>query len=437
MTSRFTAFFLPATLFFGALSAQAASPRELVLYNGKALPGVQVAALGFNQPKQVLSGDAATVQGPADTPDGMVAVRVSGKSGERDALTLQWNKAWYGSLHLDADTPLDLRPYTAGGTLEFDIKVNDLAKGGIYLSMRCGAECNRKVPYTMPARALEGKGWQRLAFSMACFVRKGDDFSKVSLPFALDGTMAGEVAVANVKLVKHGKPNARCPDYRSESVTPSPLNHPWALDWWMPRHEAKLKEVAELKAAGKQPQVVFIGDSITEGWEKSGKPVWKQYYEKYNDVALGFGGDHTENVLWRLQHGEVDGLAPKVAVLMIGTNNTGDREEDPATTAAGIKRLIAELRQRLPNAKILLLAVFPRDEQPTSFQRRINERVNELIAHYADEHHVFFLNINAGMLHPDGTLRTDLLPDRLHPNEQGYEIWAKSMEPTLQKLLAE
>jgi lysophospholipase L1-like esterase len=243
--------------------------------------------------------------------------------------------------------------------------------------------------------------------------------------------------VANIRLVRHGKPNASCPDYRTAAVTPETPVHSWSFDWWMPRHEKKLEEIRKLKEAGKNPQVIFIGDSITEGWEKAGLPVWKRYYEKYDALDLGFGGDHTENVLWRLQHGEIDGIAPKVAVLMIGTNNTGDRQDDPKTTAAGVKRIIEELRQRLPHTKILLLAIFPRDEKPTNFQRRLNERVNGLISDFADGRSVVFLNINATLTNPDGTLSKDVMPDLLHPNEKGYEIWARSMEPVLQKLLSE
>jgi beta-glucosidase len=145
-------------------------------------------------------------------------------------------------------------------------------------------------------------------------------------------------------------------------------------------------------------------------------------------VALGFGGDHTENVLWRLQHGEVDGLAPKVAVLMIGTNNTGDRNDEPEVTAAGIKAIIDDLRKRLPESKILLLAVFPREEQPAAFLRRLNDKVNTRIAGFADGRHVFFADLNASFLNPDGTLSREVMPDLLHPEEKGYEIWARSMK---------
>jgi hypothetical protein len=140
-------------------------------------------------------------------------------------------------------------------------------------------------------------------------------------------------------------------------------------------------------------------------------------------------------VLWRLQHGEVDGLAPKVAVLMFGTNNTGHRQEDPKTTAAGIKRNIEELQKRLPDTKILLLAIFPRGEKPDDKLRQINEKINAIIAGFADNQKVFFANLNQAFLQPDGTLSRDIMPDLLHPNEKGYEIWAKAMAPELAKLL--
>ena len=120
---------------------------------------------------------------------------------------------------------------------------------------------------------------------------------------------------------------------------------------------------------------------------------------------------------------------------MFGTNNTGHRQEDPKTTAAGIKRNIDELQQRLPNTKILLLAIFPRDEKPDGQLRQINENINSIISTFADNKNVFFLDINKSFLDANGILSKNIMPDLLHPNEQGYEIWAKAMQPTLTKLL--
>jgi lysophospholipase L1-like esterase len=404
----------------GASAAHAAGTDEIALYAGRPMPSWSVSIGGLEAPQS-----------------GMADIRIDEVAGRHSALALQWKDAWSTSLRFDGGTPLDLRPYTASGTLEFDINVQELGKGGIYIVMRCGQECYRKVPFVLPGQALEGKGWQHLSFALSCFARRDDDFGKVNAPFALEANGSGQVALADIKFVRDGKPNQACTDDRAQAVTPEPLSHAWALSSWLPRHEKKLEEVRKLKAAGKSPNVVFIGDSITEGWENSGKAVWQRYYAKYDAVALGFGGDHTENVLWRLRHGEVDGIAPKLAVLMIGTNNTGDRNDAPAATAAGVKAIIDELHGRLPKTKILLLAVFPREEQPSALLRRLNEGVNAIIANYADGRSVFFANINAALLNADGTLSRDVMPDLLHPQERGYEIWARSMEPTLKKLLAE
>jgi len=423
-----------------ALTACAVAPgdkAELVIYAARPLASGRVAVADF-EGRQELTGTSAAVPKPAKprVPDSQVGVKVSGKDSTGDALTLQWKDAWYASLRVESGTPLDLRPFVPDGTLEFDLQVVDMAKGGLTFAMGCGADCTRKLQYVLPSRALAGKGWQHMAFSMACFVRDGDDVSAVTQPFAMDSSGTGEAALANVRFVKHGKANAACPDYMTESVTPVPLTQVWALEWWIPRHQKKLEEIAKLRQAGSNSDIVFIGDSITHGWEDAGLAVWNQHYKKYNALDLGFGGDHTENVLWRLQNGELDGIRPKVAVLMIGTNNTGDRQEDPRTTAAGIKRITEEIRQRLPDTRILLLAVFPRDEKPGSALRRLNDRVNGIISGFADGQKVFFLNINESLSNPDGTLSKDIMPDLLHLSEAGYGIWARSMEPTLLQLLA-
>jgi lysophospholipase L1-like esterase len=413
-------------------SVFAAVPQDLNVYAGRALDSWHVTVADFETTK-TLDGDSVVIERQPKVPASVVAASKTTKSKKNDALTLRFKDAWYSSLRLDGGKPVDLRPYVAKGVLALDVNVKELSNGGITFKVGCGDKCERSIPYLVPARAIAGKGWQHLVFSMSCFVREGDDFSAVTQPFALDGSGSGEVSIANVKYQMTGKPNASCPDYKTVSVTPDKLNESWSINWWTTRHEKKLEEA---KALGKTSQVVFIGDSITEGWEKSGAPVWERNYKSLNGLALGFGGDRTENVLWRLLHGEVDGIAPKVAVLMFGTNNTGHRQEDPKTTAIGIKRNIDELQKRLPDTKILLLAIFPRGEKPDDQLRQINEKVNGIISGYADNKKVFFLNINQAFLEPDGTLSKDIMPDLLHPNEKGYEIWAKAMAPTLQKLLA-
>jgi len=384
--------------------------------------------------QQVLEGTQAQVAKVAGSsaPNANVSVVKTDKNTTGDALTFAWKDSWRAALNFEATTPIDLTDYMTTGVVEFDLNVIELAKGGLAFKSKCvGAACERKVPYLLEGRNLIGKGWQHLSVPLQCFQREGDNFSAVKFPFLLEAGGEGKVAIANVNFAKTGTANVSCPDYKTLSVTPDLLNEWWSINWWLPRHLQKLEEIKTKKNA----QVIFIGDSITQGWEKDGFNVWNHNYAKYNAVALGFGGDRTENILWRIQHGEVEGLNPKLAVLMLGTNNTGQRQEGPESTAAGIKRNLEELQKRLPNTKILLLAVFPRDEKPDGEFRQLNNRVNAIISGFADNKKIFFLDINHAFLDADGTLPKTIMPDLLHPNEQGYEIWAKAMEPTLKSLL--
>ncbi|MBV6325075.1 GDSL-type esterase/lipase family protein [Duganella violaceipulchra] len=408
-------------------SALAAPIPDLAIYAGHPPPSWHITVA---DPDTHVTMDGASAATPASVkePKRRVGARRAGK-----AVSLRFKDSWYAGLRVEGGKPVDLRPYLAHGVLALDVNVAEMSKGGISFALGCGEQCSRSVSYVLPARADAGKGWRHVVFPVSCFVHEGDDLSAVAQPFKLDATGSGEVSVANIRYQASGEPNTACPDYKTVSVTPDKLNESWSIDWWTPRHEQKL---AEARALGKSAEVVFIGDSITEGWEKRGAPVWERHYKPLNGLALGFGGDRTENVLWRLLHGEVDGLAPKVAVLMFGTNNTGHRQEDPCTTAAGIQRNIDELRRRLPDTKILLLAIFPRGEKPDDQLRQINEKVNAIIAGFADQRHVFYLDINQAFLAADGTLSKDIMPDLLHPNQQGYEIWAKAMAPTLKKLMA-
>jgi lysophospholipase L1-like esterase len=383
-----------------------------------------------------LSGDSVVAPRPTAeyARESHVGASAAIIGGRRETLQFEWRDLWQATLRIESREALDLRPYL-GGTLQFDLDVAELAKGAIKVKLACGDGCERSVNLIEPARAHAGKGWQHLSLALSCFTRENADFSRVSLPFALEGNGSGRVSVAHVRLTRRGTPNTHCPDYRTESITPAMLNESWAIDGWLPRHQQKLEEARKLVAAGQSPEIVFIGDSITQNWEKAGREVWDQHYAHYHALDLGFGGDRTENLLWRLQHGEIDGIAPKVAVLMVGTNNSGHRAENPETTAAGIKRLLDEIRQRLPATQVLLLAIFPRGERPDDVSRVINERVNTIIAGYADGLNVHYLDINGALLQPDGTLSKDVMPDLLHPNEKGYAIWQREMEPLLQRLL--
>ncbi|RYY74851.1 MAG: 1,4-beta-D-glucan glucohydrolase [Gammaproteobacteria bacterium] len=405
---------------------------SIELFSGALKPDVKI-VIESPAAQQEFTGNRADVLKVAGSsaPNAEVSVIRSDKTTAGDALTFSWRDSWRASLNFETKNPINIAEYMSAGVVEFDLKVVELGKGGLAFKSKCGENCVRQIPYLIHARDLEGKGWKHFSLPLKCFMRDGDDFSSVTLPFALEAGGSGIIEVAKVHIQKTGTPSFSCPDYKTLSTTPAVLNEWWSMGWWMPRHLEKLKEVK----AKKNAEVIFIGDSITQGWEKDGFNVWNHNYVKYNAINLGFSGDRTENVLWRLQHSEIDGLNPKVAVLMFGTNNTGHRLEDPKTTALGIKRNIEELQQHLPNTKILLLAIFPRDEKPTDQMRQLNDEVNVIISGFADNKKLFFLNINKSLLDANGILSKDIMPDLLHPNEKGYEIWAKAMAPTLLKLV--
>ena len=213
---------------------------------------------------------------------------------------------------------------------------------------------------------------------------------------------------------------------------PAIVPTPQTAGWWMPQHERNVARVRQGSV-----DLLMIGDSITQGWGDEGRRVWERYYAHRRAVNLGFNSDRTEQVLWRLQHGEIDGIRPKVAVVLIGTNNSGTRKDPPEETAAGVQAIVTLLRARFPETKILLLGIFPRGATSTDSLRRVNESINDRLRGFADGQHLFYLDLGHLFLDRDGRLKRDLMPDLLHPNEQGYRVWAEGMEPQLKALLGE
>ena len=223
------------------------------------------------------------------------------------------------------------------------------------------------------------------------------------------------------------------PAEQTLATRPAPQGAKWAKKWWLSRHEQKLAQ----KDAMERVDLVFLGDSITHAWDQKGKAAWDTHYAPRHALNLGFSGDRTEHVLWRLENGAVDGIAPKVVVLMIGTNNTGQRKDDPAITAGGIQAILHQLQTRLPSTQILLLAVFPRGEQPDDPLRQINEGINTRIKAFADGKRIHWLDLNPLFLDDNGVLPKHIMKDGLHPNADQYPRWAEAMEPKLQELLGE
>lgn len=188
--------------------------------------------------------------------------------------------------------------------------------------------------------------------------------------------------------------------------------------------------------------VLFLGDSITEGWMSKGPDIWKQYYTRYQPANFGIGGDTTQNVIWRIDHGELDGLHPRVMVLMLGTNNSSSNTGEQI--AAADAKIIRLAQEKMPGVKVLLLAIFPRGERKNrdgsidtgearmAVIRDANARLRQL----DDGRTVRYLDIGDIFLGPDGKVRTDLLPEHLHPNHEGYALWAAKMNPLLTQMMA-
>ncbi|MCD6395650.1 MAG: GDSL family lipase [Planctomycetes bacterium] len=211
----------------------------------------------------------------------------------------------------------------------------------------------------------------------------------------------------------------------------SAVNPAHRFNWWGARHEAVLERVAKGDV-----DLLMIGDSITHGWEGGGKEMWAKHYAPRKAVNLGFSGDRTQHVLWRLDHGEIDGINPKLAVIMIGTNNSNGNDNTAEEIADGIKAICKKLRKKLPETKILILAIFPRAPKPCP-QREKNAKASELASEIADGKMIHYLDINKQFLTEDQTLTKEIMPDFLHPNTKGYEIWAKAMEPKIAELMGE
>ncbi|MEJ6601417.1 MAG: GDSL-type esterase/lipase family protein [Verrucomicrobiia bacterium] len=198
---------------------------------------------------------------------------------------------------------------------------------------------------------------------------------------------------------------------------------------WTGRHEANVIESAQGKA-----ELIFIGDSITHGWDTtgSGTHIWEKTYAPFQAINMGFGGDRIQHVLWRFEHGALVGISPKVAVVMIGTNNW--RNNTHEEIAEGVEEICDQIRERLPNTKILLLGIFPRvSVDPWAGANVV--MANRLIEKLDDGEWIHYLDIGSSFRDKRGRLIFEIMPDGLHPNEEGYNVWAEAIRPKLSDLM--
>lgn len=235
--------------------------------------------------------------------------------------------------------------------------------------------------------------------------------------FAVAGTLASTALAAPDASPKQVQP-PRTPE---SAVTPSIKNEN--------RHQDFLYRITEGPV-----DLLFVGDSITDFWPRRGELSWLKF-APYRPANFGISGDRTEHVLWRMLNGELDGISPKLIVLMIGTNNIGQcPDEKPEWAANGVKRIVEVIRQKLPSTKILLLAVFPRASKDSVFRQKVNE-INKIIPSLADGSQVVYLDIGDKFLDANGEIPTAIMPDKLHPSPKGYDIWYEAVAPTIAKMM--
>ncbi len=221
------------------------------------------------------------------------------------------------------------------------------------------------------------------------------------------------------------------------AVIPVPKLESDVYDWYA-RHAEVLALQSKL-----DPEIVLIGDSITHFWAGEpkagiarGAAAWQTAFGNHRTLNMGFGWDRTQNVLWRLDHGEFDGLHPRVVVIHIGTNNTSEtrnaRKNTPDEIAAGVQAVCDRIRKKSPATKIILMAIFPREQSPESPRRHL---INETNLRLAKMTGVTYLDLGPKLLSPDGTLAREMMGDFCHPTAKGYQVWADALAPVLQAAL--
>jgi lysophospholipase L1-like esterase len=206
------------------------------------------------------------------------------------------------------------------------------------------------------------------------------------------------------------------------------------------RSKARTEVVLQRAKDNQGPcDIAFIGDSITQGWEGAGKNVWAKFYGNRKCLNFGVGGDRTEHVLWRFEHGQLDGVKPKAAVLMIGTNNSNKNKDGTEAYSEGeilegVQAIVKQIRERLPDTKLIVLGIFPRSKT-FSTQRGKVLQVNQALEKLADDKNIFYIDFGSKLIESDGSISVEMMKDALHPGEKGYQIWAESIEPKLKELL--
>jgi lysophospholipase L1-like esterase len=212
------------------------------------------------------------------------------------------------------------------------------------------------------------------------------------------------------------------------NAAPRAVDYPWmSIVRWR-----QMFDDQRTRAAQGDIDVMFVGDSITEMWPQA---VWEANFSRFKPANFGIGGDHTGNVLWRLQDPAITALTPKLVVLLIGVNNINLCRESPEQVFSGIQAVVAALRKHYPTARILLNAVLPEGAAPDASERNSVVALNKMVQTLGDGKTVFFHDYGPRFIGADGTLSAELQPDFLHLSEKGYRIWAEAIRPDIEALL--
>jgi len=253
-----------------------------------------------------------------------------------------------------------------------------------------------------------------------------------SNPVTLPPLTAKEQAIinaANRAPADVAAPRIDITPYNKDGTRNSNFGRP--QQWFLAQHEQFLKRREHPVG------LLFLGDSITAGWATNGKNVWNDRFARYDAANFGINGSRTDYVLWQIDHGELDGIKPKVIVLMIGTNNYGS---SAGQVVSGIKAILNRIHAKLPETKVLLLGIFPRgpvaadsNNVPDPGRKKLMA-INAGLAKFDDGSRVRYLEIWRQFLKEDGSLPSEIMPDALHPSEKGYVIWADTMQPLLTEM---
>ena len=222
--------------------------------------------------------------------------------------------------------------------------------------------------------------------------------------------------------------------FASTFILASTATTPASRDGWHAQRHADIN--TRVQAAQGEVDIVFIGDSITQGWEQAGRDVWAKHYGDRTALNLGISGDRTEHVLWRLDNGNLSGIRPRVAVVMIGTNNIGHGRHTTDEVLAGVRAVVERITAVSPNTRVVLLDIFPRGAAFNADRGRILQ-INQAMARLHDGSQVFYLPIGHVFIEDDGTIASTIMPDALHLSPAGYQRWADAIEPTLNQLLVD